>query len=64
MLVLSRTVGEKILIGHDIILTVTRMNRRQVWIGIEAPTEVSVHREEVYKAIRAVDRAIKEAPDG
>lgn len=64
MLVLSRTVGEKILIGHDIILTVTRMNRRQVWIGIEAPTEVSVHREEVYKAIHVGDRAIKEAPDG
>lgn len=52
MLVLSRKKNEKIIIGDDIIITVVLVKGDQVRIGIEAPKEISVHREEVYKAIQ------------
>ncbi|MDX2037589.1 MAG: carbon storage regulator CsrA [Isosphaeraceae bacterium] len=47
MLVLSRKVGEKILIGDDIVLTVVKVDRNQVRLGIEAPAHVRVFREEI-----------------
>lgn len=52
MLVLSRRVGETVMIGDDIKLTVLGISGSQIRIGIAAPKEVSVHREEVYQRIR------------
>ncbi|MDX2036262.1 MAG: carbon storage regulator CsrA [Isosphaeraceae bacterium] len=48
MLVLTRKVGERIRIGGGIVITVVRLQNDKVRIGIEAPADVPVHREEVY----------------
>ena len=53
MLVLSRQVDEKIIIGDSIVITVVEIRRGLVRLGIDAPRDVPVHREEVYKAIKA-----------
>jgi carbon storage regulator len=50
MLVLSRKLGEKILIGDSIVLTVVKIDRNQIRLGIEAPTEVAIYREEISPA--------------
>jgi len=47
MLVLSRKLGEKIVIGDNIIVTVVKIDRNQIRIGIEAPTDVPVYRQEI-----------------
>lgn len=52
MLVLTRKVGEKLLIGEDIVVNVIDVNRGNVRIGIEAPGHVSILRYEVYERIR------------
>ena len=52
MLVLSRKKDEKIMIGDDVTLMVIEIRGDKVRLGIEAPKHVSVHREEVYDAIR------------
>ena len=52
MLVLTRKTGESIVIGNDIRVTVLEMQGRQIRLGIDAPTDVSVHRGEVYERIR------------
>jgi carbon storage regulator len=52
MLVLTRRINEALIIGHDVIVTVLAVNGNQVSIGVSAPKEVSVHREEVYKRIQ------------
>ncbi|MDB6060909.1 MAG: carbon storage regulator [Verrucomicrobiaceae bacterium] len=53
MLVLSRRSDETVIIGDDIKITVLSISGNQVRIGIAAPKEISVHREEVYKRIQA-----------
>lgn len=62
MLVLTRKVGERIMIGEAIVLTVVRIQNDQVRIGIEAPHDVSVHREEVYRRAHSADRAATGTP--
>lgn len=52
MLVLTRKVDERIMIGEDIVITVVDIRGDKVRLGIEAPAEIPVHREEVYDAIR------------
>ena len=52
MLVLTRNRDEKIMIGDNIIITIVEIRGDKVRIGIEATKDVSVHREEVYKAIQ------------
>jgi carbon storage regulator len=52
MLVLTRKIGEDILIGDNIRLTISSIDGGKVRFGISAPREVEVHREEVYKRIQ------------
>jgi carbon storage regulator len=47
MLVLSRKLGEKIVIGDDVVITIVKIDRNQIRLGIEAPPEVLVYREEI-----------------
>jgi carbon storage regulator len=58
MLILTRRVGERLVIGGNVIVTVLGLKGNQVRIGVEAPIEVPVHREEIYLRIlkkRAAD---------
>jgi carbon storage regulator len=50
MLVLSRKVNEKVMVGDDIVITVVKIDRNQVRIGIEAPGHIPVYREEILPA--------------
>jgi carbon storage regulator len=52
MLVLTRKLGERLKIGHAITVTVIEIKNGQVRLGIEAPSNVAIHREEVYQRIR------------
>jgi len=52
MLILSRKVGESIHVGDSVTVTVLGVARGQVKIGIDAPRELTVHREEVYRRIQ------------
>ena len=56
MLVLSRYRDESIFIGDDIIITVVDIRGDRVRIGVQAPPDVSVHRQEVYEAIKSEKR--------
>jgi carbon storage regulator len=47
MLVLSRKLGEKIVIGDNIVVTIVKIDRNQIRIGIDAPHDVPVYREEI-----------------
>ena len=49
MLILSRRIGETIVVSDNIFVTILRITGNQIRIGIDAPREVSVHREEVYQ---------------
>ncbi|WP_115911308.1 carbon storage regulator CsrA [Haemophilus parainfluenzae] len=51
MLILTRKVGESVLIGDDISITVLSVRGNQVKLGVQAPKEVSVHRKEIYQRI-------------
>lgn len=52
MLILTRRVGESLMIGDDVTVTVLEVKGSQVRIGINAPKEVAVHREEIYQRIK------------
>jgi carbon storage regulator len=52
MLILTRRVGETLMIGDDVTVTVLGVKGNQVRIGVNAPKDVAVHREEIYERIR------------
>jgi len=55
MLILTRRAGESLMIGEDVSITVLGVKGNQVRIGIDAPKEVAVHREEIYDRIQGDD---------
>ena len=54
MLILTRRVGESVMIGDDVIITVLGVKGNQARVGIAAPKSVPVHREEVFERIQAI----------
>jgi len=52
MLILTRRVGEKLMVGDDVTVTMLSIKGNQARIGIDAPKEVAVHREEIYERIK------------
>lgn len=60
MLILTRKIGEGIKIGDDITITVVEIKGNQVKVGIDAPKNVSVHREEIYRLIQEENKLAAE----
>ena len=56
MLILTRRVDETLMVGDEVTVTVLGVNGNQVRIGINAPKEVGIHREEIYERIKAEGR--------
>ena len=53
MLILTRRVGESLIIGDDVVINILGVKGNQIRIGVNAPKEISVHREEIYIRIQA-----------
>ncbi len=62
MLILTRRAGETVMIGSDVTITVLGVKGNQVRIGINAPKDVAVHREEIYERIQG-EKAAEAAGD-
>jgi carbon storage regulator len=64
MLILTRRVGESLKIGDEVTVTVLGVKGNQIRIGIEAPHDVAVHREEIYERIAEQGNAPAQAMQG
>ena len=60
MLILTRRVGETLVIGDEVLVTVLGVRGNQVRIGVNAPKDVAVHREEIYQRIQSEKGASKD----
>ncbi len=63
MLILTRRVGETVMIGNEVTVTVLGVKGNQVRLGINAPKDVAVHREEIFERIKA-ERSDGDAASG
>ncbi len=64
MLILTRRVGESLMVGDDITVTVLGVKGNQVRIGVNAPRDVAVHREEIYDRIQDDgEKGVDEKPE-
>ncbi len=57
MLILTRRVGETLMVGDDVSITVLGVKGNQVRVGINAPKDIPVHREEIYQRIKGEQQA-------
>jgi carbon storage regulator len=66
MLILTRRVGETVMIGDDVTVTVLGVKGNQVRIGVNAPRDVAVHREEIFERIKREEQegGVPVAPGG
>ena len=64
MLILTRRVGESLMIGDEVKITVLGIKGNQVRIGINAPKEIAVHREEIYQRIQDERNNLDRVVDG
>jgi carbon storage regulator len=63
MLILTRRVGETLMVGDEITVTVLGVKGNQVRLGVNAPKDVAVHREEIYQRIRSENEAEEQPGD-
>tara|TARA_R110002167_G_scaffold22411_5_gene80397 strand:+ start:980 stop:1177 length:198 start_codon:yes stop_codon:yes gene_type:complete len=63
MLILTRRVGETLMVGDDVTVTVLGVKGNQVRIGVNAPKDVAVHREEIYQRIQS-EKGVDEPEPG
>jgi len=63
MLILTRRVGETVMIGNDVTVTILGVKGNQVRVGINAPKTIAVHREEIYDRIKREQEGNSESDD-
>ena len=63
MLILTRRNGESLVIGEDVKITILDVKKDQVKVGIHAPTEVSIYREEIYQRIQSANNTSQEGTE-